>query len=104
MVKTPKEFRIRMQGPTDVQIGKAGLTSQIINQITTLLKRYRLVKIRALRNVPPELAINQLAEESAKATMSQIGIIRGRCFLLYTKNWHQRIHQSLTTTYEKKKK
>ena len=104
MGKTPKEFRIRMQGPTDIQIGKAGLTSQLTYQINILLKRYSLVKIRVLRNAPPEQDTQELADASATSTNSQVGIVRGNCFLLYTKNWKNRIHHSLVTTYEKKNK
>ena len=98
MPTVPKEFRIRMQGPADLQIGKAGISEGIINQIIELLKKYRLIKIRVLRNAPNFESITTVAGETATATDSSLGLIRGKCFLLYKGNWRGRLQRSLASS------
>ncbi|MHA1839203.1 MAG: YhbY family RNA-binding protein [Candidatus Ranarchaeia archaeon] len=98
----PKEFRVRMQGPADLQIGKAGLSDGAVNQLVKLLKRHRLIKTRVLKNVPGDEEIKTIAEKAAHATDSQIGLIRGRCFILFKKDWRRQLHRSLASTQSRR--
>ena len=101
MPNIPKEFRVRMQGSADIQIGKSGISPGLLDQVTRLLKQYRLIKIRVLRNAPDPKEIDPIAEQIAQSTGSRVGITRGRCFILYKGNWRGRLSKSLATSRSK---
>ena len=51
---TKKDLRTVRSEPASVQIGKNGLTSELIDELISRLKRNGLLKIRFLKNSPFE--------------------------------------------------
>ncbi|NLZ16950.1 MAG: ribosome assembly RNA-binding protein YhbY [Desulfobulbaceae bacterium] len=67
-----------------IQIGKEGISENLINSTTAALKSHELVKVKIGQNVPVERgeAAMELARLTASALVQQIG----KVFLLYRPN------------------
>ncbi len=63
------------------QIGKAGLSGELLTQLDAALKARELIKVRVLKSCGADPAV--LAEEVAQALDSDLVDKRGRNFLLY---------------------
>ncbi len=68
-----------------VQIGKSGLTPEVVSCVSDVLKARELVKVKVLQNCQetPEAVITMLAERTDTNLVQLIG----RNGLLYKKNW-----------------
>lgn len=66
---------------SNVQIGKSGLSDNLISGIDTDLEAHELVKVTLLKSC--DLDINAAAIECAAATGSEIVQMIGRTFVLY---------------------
>ncbi len=67
-----------------VQIGKEGVTPEVVDSAKEAIKKRELIKVKVLQNSPeePKDAIEKLAERTASELVQTIG----RCGLLYKKN------------------
>lgn len=67
-----------------VQIGKDGVTPEVVASAKEAIKKRELIKVKVLQNSPeePKDAIEKLSERAN----SEIAQIIGRCGLLYKKN------------------
>ncbi len=63
------------------QIGKGGITEELITQLDNVLEKRELIKVRVLKNCPelPE----ELAEQAGHALNADVVQKIGRNFLLY---------------------
>lgn len=67
-----------------VQIGKEGVTPEVVESAREAIKKRELIKVKVLQNSPEEVegAIEKLAE---RVDCELVQVI-GRCALLYKKN------------------
>jgi len=72
--------KIRHESPK-IRIGKNGITEGIVQEVSMLLKRHQIVKIKCLKAVPND-ATRAIAENIAKLTKSTIVDVRGKTFIL----------------------
>jgi len=77
-----EDFKKVMLGEPHVILGKKGITEEFINHILKLLKRYKIIKIKALRSIATKSNINALANEISNLTKSHLLDIRGKIFVL----------------------
>jgi len=61
-----------------VQIGKAGLTEGVIEEIKRQLEDKKLIKIRFMKSATEKRDVEDLAEEIAMKTGSKVEDVRGR--------------------------
>lgn len=67
--------------PPKIRIGKNGITEGIVQEVSMILRRDKIVKIKCLKAVPNE-ATKAIAENIAKLTKSTIVDVRGKTFIL----------------------
>ncbi len=67
--------------PPKIRIGKNGITGGIIQEVSMILRRDQIVKIKCLKAVPND-ATKAIAENIAKLTKSTIVDVRGKTFIL----------------------
>lgn len=63
-----------------INIGKSGVTDQVINEIREQMKGKNTIKIRILRNAPASTA--EIAGEVASRTGFELAEVRGRTAIL----------------------
>ncbi len=66
-----------------VRIGKNGITENVIQDITTNLKRHKLTKIKMLKSCIEENDKRKIAEKIAKVTDSEIILMTGFTFVIW---------------------
>ncbi|MFX1523207.1 MAG: YhbY family RNA-binding protein [Promethearchaeota archaeon] len=77
-----KEFKKALLSPPHCILGKNGITNEFISHVTKILKRYKVIKIKALKTVASKSTINDLANKISKMTNSKLIDLRGRIFIL----------------------
>ena len=65
-------------------VGKKGIINNegFINHISKLLKKYKIIKIKALRSVATKSNIVELANSISEATNAYLLDVRGRTFII----------------------
>ncbi len=63
-------------------LGKNGVTNEFINHVISLLKRYKIIKIKALKSVASKSNIKILANQISKDTNSYLLDVRGFTFII----------------------
>ena len=58
-----KEFKNALSSQPDCILGKNGITSEFVSHVNKLLKRYKVIKIKALRSVATKSNIKELANK-----------------------------------------
>lgn len=84
MLTSKERARLRSMGnelEPIFQIGKSGVTEEIINQLDQALTARELIKVRVLKNCPFEP--EEVAQEVSEATGSELVQVIGRNFLIY---------------------
>jgi len=69
-------------------IGKkcsSGITEEFINHVVSLLKRYRIIKVKALKSVANKSNIKDIASQVSERSHSYLLDLRGRTFILSKK-------------------
>ena len=77
-----EDFKKVLLGDPHAILGKNGVTDDFVNHITKLLKRYRIIKIKALKTVANKSNIKQLAIQVIEATKSYLLDVRGKTFII----------------------
>ena len=80
-----EEFKKTQLSQPHCILGKNGISTEFIRHVTRLLKRYRIVKIKALKTVASKSNIKAIASEISKLTDSHLIDVRGRIFILSLK-------------------
>ena len=84
---TPKMKRrikiaLNTESPT-VNIGKEGVTTQIVNEIAKQLDSREMIKAKILKTALKEIEAKDIAVKVAKQTESELVDVRGHTFLLF---------------------
>jgi len=84
---TPKMKRrikiaLNTESPT-VNIGKEGVTTQIVNEIAKQLDSREMIKAKILKTALKEIETKDIAVKIAKQTESELVDVRGHTFLLF---------------------
>lgn len=66
-------------------LGKNGITTEFISHVSRLLKRFRVIKIKALKTVASKSNIKDIAIKISKLTDSHLIDVRGKIFILSLK-------------------
>jgi RNA-binding protein len=69
---------------TIFQVGKAGISETLVQQVKDALHKRELIKLRALDNCP--LSAREAAEELAEKTESEVVQVIGSRFVLFKRN------------------
>lgn len=69
---------------TIFQVGKSGLSDQLVAQVSDALRARELIKMRALETSP--LSSREAAEALAKACGAEVVQVIGSKFILYKRN------------------
>jgi len=63
-------------------LGKKGITDEFLDHVSKLLKRYKIIKIKALKAVATKSNIQQIATEISELTGSRVLDVRGKMIML----------------------
>ena len=77
-----EEFKKVLLGDPHAILGKNGITDDFIDHILKLLKRYKIIKIKALKTIATKSNIKQIANQVSKATNSHLLDVRGKTFII----------------------
>jgi len=77
-----KEFKKTLLSQPHCILGKYGVSDEFISHVTKLLKRYKIIKVKALKAIATKSNIEELAQKIAKLTNSYLIDIRGKIFIL----------------------
>ncbi|MFW9782749.1 MAG: YhbY family RNA-binding protein [Candidatus Heimdallarchaeota archaeon] len=80
-----EEFKKTLLSQPHCILGKSGITDEFIGHATRLLKRYKVIKIKALKNIATRLNIKELAMKISELTNSYLVDVRGKIFILSIK-------------------
>ena len=80
-----KEFKKALLLKPHCTLGKQGVTEEFILHVTKLLKRYKIIKIKALKTIASKSTIDSIADEISKLTSSYLLDVRGKIFILSLK-------------------
>lgn len=69
---------------TILQVGKGGLSLELVKQVDDALEARELIKLRALDNA--SVTPKEAAEQIAEATRSEVVFVMGTRFVLYRKS------------------
>ena len=62
------------------------MTEDFIRHVKKLLKRYKMIKVKALRTAVREEDLEDLVKQLSEATNAHVLDLRGRTFVLSTKS------------------
>lgn len=74
--------RVLLTSEPHAILGKKGITEEFVIHISSLIKRYKIIKVKALKNVATKENIKQLAAEISDKTGSYLLDVRGKTFIL----------------------
>ena len=77
-----ENFRKVLLGEPHVILGKKGIYVEFTNHLMNLLKRYKIIKIKALKIVANKSNIKEIAKTVADATGSHLLDVRGLKFII----------------------
>ncbi|MFX1365081.1 MAG: YhbY family RNA-binding protein [Promethearchaeota archaeon] len=77
-----KEFKKALLSQPDCILGKNGITNEFINHANKLLKRYKIIKVKALKSIATKSNIKELASKISQLTCSYLIDVRGKIFIL----------------------
>ncbi|MFX0037702.1 MAG: YhbY family RNA-binding protein [Promethearchaeota archaeon] len=77
-----KEFKNALHSHPHCILGKRGISDEFINHVTKLLKRYKIIKVKALKSVVTKSNMEELAQKVSNLTNSYLLDIRGKIFVL----------------------
>ncbi|TKJ20280.1 MAG: RNA-binding protein [Promethearchaeota archaeon Loki_b32] len=77
-----KKFKNALSSQPNCILGKNGITNEFVNHVNKLLKRYKVIKIKALRSVATKSNVKELANKISNLTNSYLIDVRGKIFIL----------------------
>ncbi|MFX1380712.1 MAG: YhbY family RNA-binding protein [Promethearchaeota archaeon] len=77
-----KEFKKALLSQPHCILGKHGVSEEFISHVVKLLKRYKVIKVKALKSIATKSNIEELAQKISKLTNSYLIDIRGKIFIL----------------------
>ncbi len=77
-----KKFKKTLLSPPHCILGKNGISNKFIEHVYLLLKRYKIIKVKALKTMANKSNIKEIAIEVSKQSNSHLIDVRGRTFIL----------------------
>jgi RNA-binding protein YhbY len=77
-----EEFKQVLLNDPHCNLGKKGITNEFIEYLNKLLKRHKIIKIKALSSIANKLNIKELASKIAEKTNSHLLDIRGKIIII----------------------
>lgn len=77
-----QDFKEVLLGDPHCILGKNGLTTEFLDHVSSLLKRYKIVKIKALKSIANKTNIKDIAQQITLKTGSHLNDIRGKTFII----------------------
>lgn len=77
-----KRFKKVLLSQPHCTLGKRGITDEFINHVNQLLKKYKIVKIKALKSIANKNNIREIASQIANSTNSHLLDVRGKIFII----------------------
>ena len=68
--------KVLLNEPHEI-LGKKGITQEFVNHTIKLLKRYKIIKIKALKSIANKSNIKEIASQIAELTESNLLDVRG---------------------------
>ncbi|KUK04301.1 YhbY family RNA-binding protein [Methermicoccus shengliensis] len=65
-----------------LHVGKSGITTQLLEELTRQLEKRKVVKVRLLRSARQSMDTEQAARQLAEGTGGRVVDIRGGCIVL----------------------
>lgn len=81
-------FKEILLGEPHCILGKkssSGITEEFINHVVSLLKRYKIIKVKALKSAANRSNIKDIATQVSERSHSYLLDLRGRTFILSKK-------------------
>jgi len=66
-------------------LGKKGITEEFVTHVNTLLKKYKVIKVKALKSVATKSNIKDIAAQVSERSNSFLLDLRGKTFILSKK-------------------
>ncbi|MFX1391529.1 MAG: YhbY family RNA-binding protein [Promethearchaeota archaeon] len=63
-------------------LGKKGITKEFVEHVNKLLKRYKIIKIKALKSIASKSNIKELANKIIEQTNSYLLDVRGKTMII----------------------
>ena len=73
--------KVLLSEPHEI-LGKKGITQEFVNHTIKLLKRYKIIKIKALKSIANKSNIKEIASQIADLTESNLLDVRGFTFIV----------------------
>jgi len=77
-----EDFKKVLLAEPHVILGKKGITEEFIQQINALLKRYKIIKVKALKSIATKNTVKKIAIQVSQATNSKLLDVRGFKFII----------------------
>ncbi len=84
-----EEFKKTLISPPHCILGKKGISNKFIVHVILLLKRYKIIKVKALKTAANKSNIKEIAIEVSRETNSYLIDVRGRIFILSLKKFEK---------------
>ena len=84
-----EEFKKTLISPPHCILGKKRISNKFIEHVILLLKRYKIIKVKALKTVANKSNIKEIAIEVSRETNSYLIDVRGRIFILSLKKFEK---------------
>jgi RNA-binding protein len=82
-VKDSKRIQIVWQDPAMMQIGKGGVSDNIVEEVKRLLKRHQYIKVRVLRSAIGESNKTEIINLLCRKTGARLDGMRGNTAVIY---------------------
>jgi RNA-binding protein len=92
-VKDPKRIQITWQDPAMMQIGKGGVSDNIIEETKRLLKKHHYIKVRILRNAIGDTNKHDIVKILCQKTGARLDGVRGNTAVIYKTRQMRNIEQ-----------
>lgn len=76
-------INIAWQDPAMVQIGKGGISDNLVKEITRLLKKHNYIKVRMLRSALDSMTKQELMTTLCERTGATFSGLRGNTAVIY---------------------
>jgi RNA-binding protein YhbY len=86
----PTRVSIAWQEPAMAQIGKSGLSDNLVKEIVRLLKKHQYIKVRILRSSLGEASKKELIDELCAKTGAHLAGMRGNTAVIFRYRASQR--------------
>jgi RNA-binding protein len=76
-----KKKEVLLSQPSII-LGKKGITKDFIDHLKKIIKREKIVKIKALKSAVADTDIDSIAKEIARKTNTELIDVRGKTFMI----------------------